>query len=331
MNVLLTGGTGYIGSHTALSLVKAGHQITLFDNLINSEKEVINRLESITREKISFVKGNINDTQFLSTTINKNNIEVVMHFAGLKAVAESFEKPIDYYENNISGTISLLRAMQENRVKKIVFSSSATIYGEPIYLPYDEIHPTSPINPYGFTKLFVENLLEDISRSFLDFSIVALRYFNPVGAHSSGLIGEDPRNKPNNLMPLISKVASGEIPNLSVFGGDYSTPDGTGVRDYIHVMDIAEGHLAALDFLQKKKGFYAFNLGTSKGTSVLELIEAFKKATGKEIPFKICARRPGDIAISYASADKALHELNWKASRSLEEMCFSAWKYKGYR
>lgn len=331
MNILITGGTGYIGSHTALSLVESGHQVTLFDSLANSEKKVINRLETITKEKINFVKGDIRETQLLSETINQNNIEAVMHFAGLKAVAESVEKPIDYYENNITGTISVLKAIQQNCVKKIVFSSSATIYGEPKYLPYDEIHPANPTNPYGFSKLLAENILEDASKSFFDFSVVALRYFNPVGAHSSGLIGEDPLNIANNLMPLMSRVASGEMLNLNIFGGDYLTSDGTGVRDYVHVMDIAEGHLAALDFLQRRKGFHVFNLGTGKGTSVLELIEAFKRVTGKVIPFKICARRSGDIAISYASCDKAFHELNWEASRSLEEMCLSAWKFKGYR
>lgn len=328
MNILLTGGTGYIGSHTAVDLVVAGHNVILFDNLSNSSHEVVGRIERITNQSITLVKGDIRDTSLLSKTIKEKKVDAVMHFAGLKAVGESVKRPLDYFNNNVGGTISLLEAMQENQVKTLVFSSSATVYGEPQYLPIDENHPTSATNPYGRTKLHIERMLQDVVTSDSSFSVVCLRYFNPAGAHESGLIGESPDGVPNNLIPFLSQVAAGKHPKVNVFGDDYPTVDGTGVRDYIHVLDLASGHLAALNYLTDKKGWYAINLGTGNGSSVLEMISQFALSSARSIPYEIVDRRPGDVAACYATAEKAHKLFNWKATRDLKSMCSSAWKWQ---
>ncbi len=328
MNILLTGGTGYIGSHTAVVLVEAGHNVVLFDNLSNSRRDVVDRLIKIAQKDIPFVEGDVRDTPLVSKTIQGYKIDAVIHFAGLKAVGESVEKPLEYFDNNVCGTISLLEAMRGSQVKALVFSSSATVYGEPQYLPIDENHPTASTNPYGRTKLHVEEMLEDIVNSDLSWGVVCLRYFNPVGAHDSGLIGENPSGIPNNLMPFVSQVAAGVRSKVSVFGGDYPTPDGTGVRDYIHVLDLAAGHLAAINFLATEKGWHAINLGTGYGSSVLEMINQFTLSSGKPVPYEVVDRRPGDVASCYASADKAEKLLKWKATRDLESMCASAWKWQ---
>ncbi len=327
MKILLTGGTGYIGSHTAIVLQQLGHQVLLYDNLSNSTDSVLEKLIQITGQEIRFIRGDVRDTELLRSTLISNNINAVIHFAGLKAVGESVEKPIDYYANNVQGTISLLQTMQSAQVKTIVFSSSATVYGEPQYLPLDESHPTSATNPYGRSKLHIEQMLNDVASSDLGWRIACLRYFNPVGAHESGLIGENPHGVPNNLMPCIAQVAVGQRTELSVFGDDYPTADGTAIRDYIHVMDLAEGHAAALDFLSQTTGWQAINLGTGKGYSVLEMVQAFEKASGREVPYKIVARRAGDVAACYADPKKASELLNWRAKRTLEEMCISLRDY----
>jgi UDP-glucose 4-epimerase len=329
MNILLTGGTGYIASHTAVVLIQAGHNIVLFDNLCNSRREVVNRLEKITQKNISFIEGDIRDTSLLSKSIQNHHIDAVIHFAGLKALEESVQKPLDYFSNNLGGTLSLLEAMRINGLKFIVFSSSATVYGEPQYLPIDELHPTNANNPYGKSKLYIEKILEDLAFSDKFWRIACLRYFNPVGAHDSGLIGEDPNGIPNNLMPFVSAVAAGKYPFVKVFGGDYLTPDGTGVRDYIHVMDLAEGHLAAINYLASDNlGWHAINLGTGQGRSVLEIINQFSLSSGVSIPYKIQARRDGDVSSCYASSTKALELLNWKAKRNLASICRSAWHWQ---
>jgi UDP-glucose 4-epimerase len=327
MKILLTGGTGYIGSHTAIVLQQLGHQVLLYDNLSNSTDSVLEKLTQITGQEIRFIRGDVRDTEFLRSTLTSNDIDAVIHFAGLKAVGESVEKPIEYYANNVQGTISLLQAMQSAQVKTIVFSSSATVYGEPQYLPLDESHPTSATNPYGRSKLHIEEMLNDVASSDLGWRIACLRYFNPVGAHESGLIGENPHGVPNNLMPYIAQVAVGQRAELSVFGDDYPTTDGTCIRDYIHVMDLAEGHAASLDFLSQTTGWQAINLGTGKGYSVLEMVQAFEKASGREVPYKIVARRAGDVAACYADPKKASELLNWSAQRTLEEMCTSVRDY----
>lgn len=328
MTILLTGGTGYIGSHTAVTLIEAGQDVVLLDNLSNSRRDVVERIERITGKSIAFVEGDVRDTELLRRTLEDHGCDSVIHFAGLKAVGESVAKPILYYANNVQGTISLLRAMDAAGARTLVFSSSATVYGEPKYLPYDEGHPTAPINPYGRTKLQVEELLNDVCKSDPSWRVACLRYFNPVGAHPSGLIGEDPRGIPNNLMPYVAKVASGDLPAIKVFGTDYPTSDGTGVRDYIHVVDLAEGHLAGLRFLETRTGWHIFNLGTGHGYSVLELISAFERACGRHLPRLLVARREGDLASYYANAAKAAKELGWKASRTLDDICASAWKWQ---
>jgi len=328
VNILLTGGAGYIGSHTAVSLIEAGHDVVLFDNLSNSDPSVLQSLEKITNKKITFIEGDVRDTKLLSITLKQNKIEAVMHFAGLKSVSESVKDPLTYYDNNVGGSIGVIRAMQKNDIKKIVFSSSATVYGEPKYLPYDEYHPLNPINPYGRSKFFIEEILRDLAISDSEWSISVLRYFNPVGAHDSGLIGESSKVPPNNLMPYIVKVASGELENLKIFGGDYATRDGTGERDYIHVMDLAEGHLAALNFLKEHKGWSAINLGSGQSTTVLELLNTFERVNLKKITYEIISRREGDTAISYAKPDVADKLMHWKTKRSIESMCESAWKFK---
>ena len=328
MNVLLTGGAGYIASHTAVVLAQAGCQVTLFDNLSNSQKSVIDNIEVITEKKIPFVEGDVRNTRLLSKVIAKHQIEVVIHFAGLKSVSQSVQDPILYYANNVQGAISLIQAMRANGLRKLIFSSSATVYGDPEYLPYDEYHPLKPMNPYGQTKLQVEEMLHDEFRSDANWSIACLRYFNPVGAHSSGLIGENPSGIPNNLMPYVARVASGQLSELYIFGNDYDTKDGTGERDYIHVMDLAEGHMAAIDFLEKNSGWHAINLGTGEPHSVMELVSGFEKASGKVIPRKFVGRRPGDLPVYYAKVDQAQELLGWRAKRSLDEMCKSVWNFQ---
>jgi UDP-glucose 4-epimerase len=326
--VLLTGGMGYIGSHTAVVLTEAGHEVVLYDNLCNSKVSVLDRLETIIGKRLPFIEGDVRDTDKVEGVLNAHKIDAVIHFAGLKAVGESVEKPIDYYDNNVTGTISLLKAMRAVEVKTLVFSSSATVYGDPQYLPLDEAHPTSATNPYGRSKLQIEEILADVAKSDKSWRIACLRYFNPVGAHDSGLIGEDPNDIPNNLMPYIAQVASGKLPKLNVFGDDYDTSDGTGVRDYIHVMDLAEGHNAALGFLEQESGWHAINLGTGTGYSVLEMVKAFEAASKQAVPYHVTVRRAGDIASCYAKADKARQELGWQAKRTLEDMCASTWQFQ---
>jgi len=329
MNILLTGGTGYIGSHTAVVLASAGHQVVLYDNLANSDASVVDRLGKITGARLPFVLGDIRHTDLLVSTLKSYGIEAVIHFAGLKAVGGSVQNPLEYYDNNVGGTISLLNAMTEVGIKRLVFSSSATVYGDPHYLPIDEAHPRSATNPYGRTKLQIENILEDLAVSDSSWRMTCLRYFNPVGAHDSGLIGEDPNGVPNNLMPFLARVAAGKLSCLNIFGGDYDTPDGTGVRDYIHVMDLAEGHLAAVNLVSAEGvSFEAFNLGTGRGQSVLEMVKAFEQASGLSIKSQIVPRRAGDVAAYYAKADKAAKSLAWVASRPLDDMCRSTWKFQ---
>ncbi len=328
MNILLTGGTGFIGSHLAVVLIDAGFKVVLFDNLSNSHVVTVNRLKEITGQFIVFVEGDVRDTKLLSKTIRRYKIDTVIHLAGLKAVGESTEKPFKYFNNNVGGTISLLQAMQENHLKAIVFSSSATVYGKPQYFPIDEDHPTSSTNPYGRSKLHIEEMLLDLTLADPSWNIICLRYFNPAGAHNSGLLGENPIDNPNNIVPLISQVAAGLRPKVYVFGDDYATPDGTGVRDYIHVMDLAEGHLAAVKSLRSRSGWNAINLGTGVGSSVLELIKQFALSSGKSIPYEILDRRSGDVDSCFASVEKAADLLRWKAKRNLESICLSAWKWQ---
>lgn len=328
MNILLTGGTGYIGSHTAVVLAQAGHNVVLFDNLSNSKREVVDRLETILGKRPLFIEGDIRDRVLLADTLKVHNIDAVVHFAGLKAVGESVEKPLEYYHNNVYGSLCLIQAMQDAGVKRLVFSSSATVYGEPKYLPIDEAHPTAPTNPYGWNKLHIEQMLSDLAVADSDWRIASLRYFNPVGAHESGLIGEDPNGIPNNLMPYIARVAAGKLPHLNVFGNDYPTPDGTGVRDYIHVMDLAEGHLAALAHLDNQPNSHEFfNLGSGMGNSVMEMLAAFEMASGRAVPHRIQGRRAGDIAEMYSKVSKSKEILEWNALRSLTAMCADAWKF----
>ncbi len=327
MKILLTGGTGYIGSHVAVVLIEAGFDVILFDNLSNSQHDVVSRLESITSKKIPFVEGDIRDTLLLSSTLKDYKVDGVVHLAGLKAVGDSVLDPLSYFDNNVCGTASLLKAMQKGGIRRIVFSSSATVYGEPNYLPIDENHTTSSVNPYGRTKLHIEEMLKDLSVSDRSWRIVCLRYFNPVGAHQSGLIGESPKGTPNNLMPYIADVAKGVLSRLSIFGNDYETSDGTGVRDYIHVMDLADGHLAAFNFLEKDNGWDVINLGTGVGTTVLEMVAAFCRINSVDVPYSFEPRRQGDVASCYASADKARNKLNWQAKRGLDSMCESHWHW----
>ncbi len=333
MNILLTGGTGYIGSHAAVALVQAGHEIVLFDNLSNSHRQVLDRLEEILGHAVVFVEGDIRETSLMEQVLKQHRIDAVMHFAGLKAVGESVALPLAYYANNVQGTISLLQAMQSCGVNTIVFSSSATVYGDPKYLPIDEQHPTSATNPYGRTKLHIEDMLADLAVSSSAWKIARLRYFNPVGAHPSGLIGEDPNGTPNNLMPIVARVAAGVLPILSVYGNDYPTPDGTGVRDYIHVMDLVDGHVSAMNFLatQHQGGCHTFNLGTGQGYSVLEMVRAFEETSGHLVPYQIVARRSGDIAACYAKVDHAADVLGWSARRGLAEMCQSNWHFQQHQ
>jgi UDP-glucose 4-epimerase len=328
MNILLTGGTGYIGSHTAVVLADAGHRVVLYDNLANSEASVVDRLEKITGTRLPFVEADVRSTDHLASTLESSEIEAVIHFAGLKAVGESVGRPLVYYDNNVGGTMSVLNAMIRVGVRKLVFSSSASVYGDPQYLPIDEAHPRSAINPYGRTKLQIENILEDLAASDRSWRISCLRYFNPVGAHESSLIGEAPQGTPANLMPYVAQVAAGQRKFLNVWGDDYPTFDGTGVRDYIHVCDLAEGHVAALDYLNSKGEMLTVNLGTGQGYSVLEMVKAFEKASGHAIPCKVGPRRIGDSAKCWADSTLAQQLMGWKASRSLEQMCADAWRWQ---
>jgi UDP-glucose 4-epimerase len=328
MNILLTGGAGYIGSHTAVLLLNAGHKVFIVDNFCNSHASTISIIEKITEKTLTYLEGDIRDTNLIIELLESRKVEAVVHLAGLKSVGESAERPLEYYANNVQGSISLLQAMQATGVDKLVFSSSATVYGSPQYLPIDEMHPTAPTNPYGQTKLQIEQILQDICWANKNFRVANLRYFNPVGAHESGLIGENPKGTPNNLMPFVSQVAAGKQKSLSVFGGDYPTADGTGVRYYIHVMDLAEGHMAALEFLNNNLGMSTFNLGTGSGHSVLEVVGAFECKNGVKIPYQIASRRSGDIASCYADVKKANLSLNWRSKYSLDDMCLSAWRWQ---
>lgn len=328
MNILVTGGAGYIGSHTCVELLNAGHQVIIVDNLFNSKRESIKRIEGITNKKLKFYLLDIMDRDSLKVVFEENEIDAVIHFAGLKAVGESVELPLKYYQNNITGTLVLCDLMAEFKVKKIVFSSSATVYGMRNISPLTEDLPLSTTNPYGTTKMFIERILGDLYHSDNDWSIALLRYFNPIGAHESGMIGEDPNGKPNNLMPFITQVAIGKRNELSVFGNDYDTPDGTGVRDYIHVVDLAKGHLKALEYISNNNVIEAINLGTGKGYSVLDMIETFMETNDVKVPYVISDRRPGDIATCYAATDKAFKLLNWKADKSLSDMCRDSWKWQ---
>lgn len=326
--VLVTGGAGYIGSHTCIELSEAGYEFVVYDNLSNSSREAINRVEKIIGKKVPFVYGDIRDKDALQEVFDTYDIDSVIHFAGLKAVGESVEKPLEYYDNNVCGSIALLEVMKENGCKKIIFSSSATVYGDPKTTPIKEDFPLSATNPYGQSKLFIEEILRDVYVSDSEFKIIILRYFNPVGAHKSGLIGEDPNGEPNNLMPYIAQVAVGKREYLSIFGNDYNTPDGTGVRDYIHVTDLAQGHVQALDKIRDIKEVLTVNLGTGKGYSVLEMLKAFEKASGKKIPYKFAPRRPGDIAKCYADPSYAKEMLGWEAKRGIKEMCEDTWRWQ---
>lgn len=326
-NILVTGGAGFIGSHTCVELLEAGYDIVVMDNFSNSKPEALNRIKKITGKDFKFYQVDMLDFEGTSRIFKENKIDAVIHFAGLKAVGESCEKPLEYYHNNVGGTINLIRAMKENECKKIVFSSSATVYGMNNPIPYIETMPTSATNPYGYTKVMIEQILLDTAKADPDWSVSLLRYFNPIGAHESGLIGEDPNGIPNNLMPYIAQVASGKLSCLNVFGDDYDTVDGTGVRDYIHVVDLARGHLCAIKYVLEHKGADAVNLGTGKGTSVLELVHAFEKASGVKINYKIVGRRAGDIAEFYANTDKAKAVFGWSAEYGIDKMCEDSWNF----
>lgn len=326
--ILLTGGSGYIGSHTVVQLLEAGAQVVILDNLCNSKREVINRIEKITGRRPEFVVGDIRDRALLRSIFNNHRIDSVIHFAGLKAVGESVEKPLDYYDNNVTGSLVLVEEMARVGVKTLVFSSSATVYGDPASVPIAEDFPLKPANPYGQSKLMIEDILRDLHKADDAWNIALLRYFNPVGAHESGLIGEDPCGIPNNLMPFVAQVAVGKREKLAVFGNDYPTPDGTGVRDYIHVDDLASGHLAAINALNQQSGLITVNLGTGRGYSVLEMIQAFEMASGKPVAFEIINRRPGDIAACYADPVKAKELLGWVAQYDIDRACVDAWRWQ---
>ncbi len=328
--ILVTGGAGYIGSHTLIELIAAGFTPVVYDNLSNSSPASLARVQQIVGQSIEFIEGDILDTPLLAETFASHDFTAVIHFAGLKAVGESVAKPLWYYQNNVAGTLNLLDAMAKAQVKNLIFSSSATVYGDPEALPIVESSPRSATNPYGQSKLMIEYMLEDLAKSDNHWQLISLRYFNPIGAHHTGTIGENPNGIPNNLMPYVSQVAVGKLPQLSVFGNDYDTVDGTGVRDYIHVVDLAKGHVAALQYLenQTQLGFEPINLGTGKGTSVLQLVNAFIKTTGQPVPYSIAPRRPGDIASCYASSDKAKSLLGWQAEFDIERMCTDTWRWQ---
>lgn len=328
MAVLVTGGAGYIGSHTCVELLKAGHEVVILDSLSNSKRAVLDRLRTISGREAAFAAADLLDREAVRRVFQDYRIEAVIHFAGLKAVGESVREPLRYYHNNVTGTLILCQIMQEFGVARLVFSSSATVYGAPEKMPLVEDMPKQPVNPYGRTKAMVEDILTDVCRSDERWSVALLRYFNPVGAHKSGLIGEDPSGIPNNLTPYVTQVAVGKLSELPVYGDDYPTPDGTGVRDYIHVMDLAAGHLKALEWTARGTGADAFNLGTGVGYSVFEVLRAFEKAAGVKIPYRVAQRRPGDAAVSYADPGKAARVLGWRATRGLDEMCEDAWRWQ---
>ncbi len=336
MSILVTGGAGYIASHTNVELLNAGYEVVVLDNLSNSSVEAVHRVEKLTGKSITFYETDLLDEEGVREIFQKEKIEAVIHFAGLKAVGESCKIPLRYFENNISGTLHLLKAMQEFGVKKLVFSSSATVYGDPQKVPITEDSPLSVTNPYGRTKLMIEEMLGDLYQSDSSWNMVILRYFNPIGAHESGEIGEDPSGIPNNLVPYVAKVATGILDKINVYGNDYDTPDGTGIRDYIHVVDLAIGHLKAIEKLRQQPGLVTYNLGTGVGYSVLEIIHNYEKACGKKLPYVIGPRRPGDIAVSYADPRKAELELGWKAERGIDKMCEDSYRWqsknpRGYR
>ena len=328
MNVFVTGGAGYIGSHTCVELLNAGHEVVVIDNLLNSKKEALNRVEKITGKKVKFYEGDIRDKKLLDKIFEENKIDSVINFAGLKAVGESCAKPLEYYENNIEGLLQLAFSMREHNVKNLVFSSSATVYGKPETVPIKEDFPLSTSNPYGSTKLFIEYILKDLYKADPSFNIAILRYFNPIGAHESGLIGEDPKGIPNNLCPYITQVAVGKRKELGVFGNDYNTHDGTGVRDYIHVVDLAKGHVLAVNKLAENPGLLIVNLGTGHGYSVLDMVKAFEKVLGRPLPYKILPRRPGDIDECYADPSYAYEVLGFKAEKNLDDMCRDAMRWQ---
>lgn len=329
MRILVTGGAGFIGSHTVLELLEKGYDVTVIDNLVNSSEEALKRVEKLTGKSVRFIKGDVRDKALLDSIFDTDKIDAAIHFAGLKAVGESVAKPIEYYDNNLNSTLTLVKSMREHGCKNIIFSSSATVYSGDNEMPLRE---TSKIgnctNPYGWTKYMSEIILSDMAKADKEWSVILLRYFNPIGAHKSGMIGEDPQGIPANLMPYITKVAIGKLPYLNVFGDDYDTHDGTGVRDYIHVVDLAKGHVAAIDYMLKHKGTEVFNLGTGVGYSVLDMVKAFEEVSGKKVPYKIVARRPGDLATVYSSPEKSLKELGWKAEYNLLDMCRDSYNWQ---
>jgi UDP-glucose 4-epimerase len=328
MKILVTGGTGYIGSHTCLQLIEKGWQPVIIDSLVNSKISVLERIQKITGTRPAFIEGDVRDANFLQKVLKEHAIEAVIHFAGLKAVGESVNLPLKYYDNNVNGSVVLMEAMKQCNVKTLVFSSSATVYGNSSVPPWNEHVATSPTNPYGQSKLMVDQIMADVAVSDTTWSMTSLRYFNPVGAHPSGLMGEDPQGIPNNLMPFLAQVAVGRREALQVFGTDYPTPDGTGVRDYIHVIDLASGHIAALAYAQSRNGHHIFNLGSGQGISVLEMQRAFSKACGRDLPFVLSPRRPGDVAAYWADPQHAQSTLNWKANKSIDDMCQDTWRWQ---
>jgi UDP-glucose 4-epimerase len=328
MRILVTGGAGYIGSHTCVELLDAGHEVIVVDNLENSKEESIHRVQEITGRPLIFHRADLLDRTALERVFSSQGIDAVIHFAGLKAVGESVQIPLKYYHNNITGTLVLCEVMAEHSVKNIVFSSSATVYGDPASVPIREDFPLGPTNPYGRTKWMIEEILKDLHASDPSWNVVLLRYFNPIGAHRSGRIGEDPQGIPNNLLPFIAQVAVQRLPELKVFGNDYPTPDGTGIRDYIHVVDLARGHLSALERLDEGCGIATYNLGTGRGYSVLEVVKAFEQASGRKIPYRVVARREGDIAVCYADPSKANRELGWRTEHGIDRMCTDTWRWQ---
>ena len=329
MKILVTGGAGYIGSHTCVELLNEGYEVVIVDNLYNASEKAVQRVQEITGKELTFYNSDIRDYNAMSSIFSKEKPDAVIHFAGLKAVGESVSKPLEYYENNIGGTLNLCKAMRENGCKNIIFSSSATVYGDPAFIPITEECPKGVCtNPYGWTKHMLGQILTDFHTADQEWNVILLRYFNPIGAHKSGLIGEDPKGIPNNLLPYVAQVAIGKLECVGVFGNDYDTPDGTGVRDYIHVVDLAKGHVKAINKLMEHPGVKIYNLGTGKGYSVLDVIKAFGKACGKEIPYQIKARRPGDIATCYSDASLAKKELGWEAQYGIEEMCADSWRWQ---